>query len=67
MYYICFASRTDTNVVPATRTMVFVSESRSQFNVNLALAREKYGKNHLLECVRIRHDGQFHLEQVSLE
>jgi len=67
MYYICYASRTDTHITPATRTIVFVSDSRSQFDVNLALARKKYGKNYLFECVKIRHDGQFHLEQVALE
>ena len=67
MVYLCFASRTDLHVTPAHRTLIFVADSVSEFNINLHLAKNKYRKNYIFECVKIRHDGAFHMDTIPLE
>lgn len=65
MYYICFGSRKDSTTKPAHRWMEFIAESKKEFDINLALARK--GKQNInYECVKIRHDGAFHLDVVKL-
>lgn len=66
MYYLCFASRTNGSIKPATRVLVFVTDSITQYDINLGLVRPRY-KNHRFECVVIRHDGEFHLDVKSTE
>jgi hypothetical protein len=66
MTYLCFASRTNGDIKPATRVLLFVTDSLTQYNINLGLVRPRY-KNYRFECVKIRHDGQFHLELESTQ
>lgn len=68
MYYLCFASATKGNVVPAERHLLFIAESKSEFNINLKLAKARPGgMSRIYECVTIRHDGEFHMEVKNTE
>ena len=66
MYLLCFASRTNGDIKPATRILLFVTDSITQYDINLGLVRKAY-KNYRFECVKIRHDGEFHLEVKRTE
>ena len=68
MYYLCFASATKGNVIPAERRLLFIAESKSEFEINLKLAKARPGgKGRLYERVTIRHDGDFHFETSTEE
>ena len=67
MVYLCYESAIGGNVFPAPRHLLFIAESKTEFNINLKIAKaRKGGANRFYECVTIRHDGNFHMEVKPL-